>query len=229
MSGIGEHLPEFQAAGAQVTPAEIDRYEVYSILGPMMGTFSWGTGVGTSTQSPTIVFDQAASDYPRSVSVKILPASGSITGGTVTVTGKNQFGDTQTETFAIGTAVNGGTANGTKVFAVFATAVGTLGTSDDGNCTVTVFPTATGTTALFGLPSKIASTADVKMITFGSTGVAKPLNGGTVGGFVNTAQHAIKAPNTITTPAADLTWIQVWYKPTWSNLQKTKMTSLSGL
>lgn len=226
MSGLAENFPEFQGGAAQVTPKDSDRYEVYTVLGPMIGTFAWGTGVGTSTQTPTMVFDQTQADYPRNVEVKIVPAVGSITGGTVTVTGKDQFGVPHSETFAIGTAVNGGTAVGTTIFAKFTSAAATLGVSDAGNATVTVYPASTGTTALFGLPSKVASTLDVKMLTFGSTGVAKPANGGTIGGFVNTAVHAIKAPNTLTTPAGNATWISVWYKPSWSNTQKTNMAGL---
>ena len=198
MTGLGEHFPEFQGGDAQVAPADIDRYEVYQIIGPQMGTFLWGTVVGTSTQAKTVVFDQVLPDYPRSVSMKILLASGSISGGTFTLTGKNQFGVVQTESFAIGTAVDGGTANGTKVFGTFTSCSGTIGTSDAGNATATLYPTAVGSVALFGLPAKIA--------------------GSTV--------HAIQAPNTITTPAADLTWINVLYKPTYDNKQKTKNAAL---
>lgn len=226
MSGLGERFTDVQTGGVQVTPSEIDRYEVYQIMGPMMGTFAWGTAEGTSTQSPTMAFSQVLPDYPRNVEFKILPPSGSITGGTWTLTGKDQFGNVQTETFSIGTAVNGGTAVGTKVFAVFTSAAGTLGTSDAGNATTTMYPASTGTTALFGLPTKIGGSTDVKLITFGSTGVAKAVNGGTIGAFVDTNVHAVKAPNTITTPAGNLTWIQVWYKPTWKNLHKTNLASL---
>lgn len=225
MTGLGENFPEFQA-GAQVAPADIDRYETYQIIGPAIGTFLWGTVVGTSTQAKTVVFNQILPDYPRSVSMKIVPASGSISGGTFTLTGKNQFGVVQTESFAIGTAVDGGTADGTKVFGVFTACSGTIGTSDAGNATATLYPTATGTTALFGLPAKIAGTGDIKLISFGSTGVAKAVNGGTLGDFIDTTTHAIKAPNTITTPAADLSWITVIYKPTYDNKQKTKMAAL---
>ena len=226
MTGLGENFPEFQGAGAQVAPADIDRYEVYQIIGPQMGTFSWGTVIGTSTQAKTLVFDQVLPDYPRSVSMKILPESGSISGGTFTITGKDQFGVVQTESFAIGTAVDGGTANGTKIWGTFTSCSGTVGTSDAGNATATLYPTAAGTTALFGLPAKIAGSADVKLISFGSTGVAKAVNGGTIGDFVDSTVHAIKAPNTITTPAADLTWINVLYKPTYDNKQKTKNAAL---
>lgn len=226
MTGLGEHFPEFQGGDAQVAPADIDRYEVYQIIGPQMGTFLWGTVVGTSTQAKTVVFDQVLPDYPRSVSMKILPASGSISGGTFTLTGKNQFGVVQTESFAIGTAVDGGTANGTKVFGTFTSCSGTIGTSDAGNATATLYPTAVGSVALFGLPAKIAGSADVKLISFGSTGVAKAVNGGTIGAFVDATVHAIQAPNTITTPAADLTWINVLYKPTYDNKQKTKNAAL---
>ena len=226
MSGLGERFPDVQTGGVQATPNELDRYEVYQIMGPMMGTFLWGTAEGTSTQSPTMAFAQVLPDYPRNVTVTIVGPSGSITGGTWVLTGKDQFGNAQTETFAVGTAVNGGTAVGTKVFATFTSCAGTLGTSDAGVGTSNLFPSSTGTTALFGLPTKIAGTADVKLITMGSTGVAKAVNGGTIGAFIDVATSSIKAPNTITTPAADLTWIQVWYKPTWNNTQKTNLAGL---
>jgi len=226
MSGLGEHFPEFQGGGAQVYSGDIDRYGLYQIIGPMMGTFSWGTVTGTNAQTKTVVFDQVYTDYPRNVEVKILPASGSVAGGTFTLTGKNQFGEPVSESFAIGTAANGGTAVGTKVFAFLGTCTGTVGTGDAGASTITVYPASTGTTALFGLPAKIASTLDVKMISFGSTGVAKAVNGGTIGAFVDIVNHAIKAPNTITTPAANATWINVWYKTTWKNEFKTPVAGL---
>lgn len=226
MTGLSEHFPEFQGGGAQVAPNNVDRYETYQILGPMMGTHLWGTVTGTSTQAKTVVWDTILPDYPRSVSLKILPASGSIMGGTFVLTGKDQFGNVQTESFDIGTAVNGGTANGTKVWGTFTSASGTLGISDAGVGTVTFYPTAAGTTALFGLPAKLGGTTDVKMIAFGSTGVSKSLNGGTIAAFVDVPTSSIKAPNTITTPAADLTWIHVLYKPTFDNSQKAKMAGL---
>ena len=228
MSGLAESYPAFQVGG-QVTPNEIDRYEVYQILGPMIGTFIWGTAEGTSTQTPTVAFSQVLPDYPRSVTVKLLPESGSTAGGTLVLTGKDQFGNTQTESFGIATAANGGTTAGTKIFAKFTSAAATLATMNAGVGTFSMFPSSTGTTALFGLPSKIASTADVKMFTFGSTGVAKAVNGGTFGAFIDTTVHAIKAPNTLTTPAADLTWISVWFKPTWVNTQRTNLASLNTI
>ena len=227
MSGLGEHFPEFQkGADAAVTPVDIDRYEVYSIIGPMMGTFSLGTVVGTQTQAKTLVFDHVLADYPRNVEVKILPAIVSVAGGTFVLSGKNQFGEVISETFSIASAANGGTAVGTKVFANFTAGTGTMGTGDAGNGTVTVYPASTGTTALFGLPTKVAGSTDLKMLTMGSTGVAKAVNGGTIGAFIDTTVHAIKAPNTITTPAANTTWIQALYRTTWRNTNKANMAAL---
>lgn len=226
MSGLGEHFPEFQTGDAQVQSADIDRYGLYQIIAPMMGTFAWGTTTGTNAQTKTLTFDQVLPDYPRNVEMKLLPASGSVAGGTFTLYGKNQFGEVISETFSVGTAANGGTAVGTKIFAYFGSCAGTIGTGDAGASTVTIYPASTGTTALFGLPTKIASTLDVKLMSFGSTGVAKAVNGGTIGSFVDTVNHAIKAPNTITTPAGNLTWINVWYKSSWRNEFKTKVAGL---
>ena len=226
MSGLAEHFPEFQGGGAQVSPVDLDRYSLYQIISPMMGTFAWGTITGTNAQAKTLTFDQVLADYPRNVEMKLLPASGSVAGGTFTLTGKNQFGEPVSETFSVGTAANGGTAVGTKIFAFLGTCTGTVGTGDAGASTVTIYPASTGTTALFGLPSKIGSTLDVKMMSFGSTGVAKAANGGTIGGYVDIVNHAIKAPNTITTPAGNLTWINVWYKTSWHNEFKSSQTGL---
>ena len=230
MSGLAEHFPEFQVgAGGQVSPVDIDRYSIYQIVAPAMGTFTWGTAEGTSTQSPTFAFSQISPDYPRNVVVEIKPASGSTTGGTFSLTGKNQFGESVSETFTIAVGANGGSAIGTKVFGQFTALVGTIGTCNAGVGTVVVYPATAGTTCLFGLPDKIGGTKDVVAMSFGSTGVSKAVNGGTIGAFVNVAQHAILAPNTLTTPAANLTWINVWYKTTWRNENKSNKAGLTQI
>jgi len=226
MSGLAEYCPAFQGAGAQITPNSIDRYEIYQIIAPMIGTDVMGTAEGTSTQAVTGAFNQVLADYPRSYTVSIVGESGSTTGGTFTLTGKDQFGNVLSENFAKTVAVNGGTVAGTKVFAQFTSFLGTIGTTNAGVGTALLIPSVTGTTALFGLPTKIAGSADVRSMSFGSTGVPKAVNGGTIGAFVNVAQNAIKAPNTITTATANLSWINVWYKPSWDNSQKTKLTGL---
>jgi len=230
MSGLGEHDPTYQSgAGGQVSPVNLDRYEVYQIFSPQIGTDVFGTIAGTNASVATVVWAQVLPDYPRSVSVKFNLASGSIGGGTFTLSGKNQFGELQTENFSVGTTVNGGTVNGTKVWAQFGTMLGTVGTGDPGSGTLTVYPTATGTTALFGLPTKIGGTADVLLMSFGSTGISKAVNGGTIGAFVDATTHSIKAPNTLTTAAANATWINVWFKSTWSNLQRSDMAGLKQI
>ena len=229
MSGLGEHFPEFQGGGGQVSSADIDRYGIYQIIAPAMGTFVWGTAEGTSTQSPTFVFSQVLPDYPRNVVVEIKPASGSTTGGTFALTGKNQFGESISETFTIAVGANGGSAVGTKVFGQFTALTGTIGTCNAGVGTVVVYPATTGTTCLFGLPDKIGGTKDVLNISFGSTGVSKAVNGGTIGAFVDATTHSIKAPNTLTTPAGNLTWINVWYKATWRNENKPNKAGLTQI
>ncbi len=226
MSGLSEHFPEFQFGGAQVSPSNIDRYELYQIINPMIGTDVIGTAEGTSTTTATGGFAPIIPDYPRSVSVKILPASGSTSGGTVTLVGKDQFGNVQSESFGFAAAADGGTANGTLVWGAFTSFTTKMASGNAGIGTTTIYPTALGTTALFGLPAKIGGSTDVRLISFGSTGVAKIVNGGTLGAYVNVARSAITAPNTLTTGAANATWINVWYKPSWSNAQKANMASL---
>jgi hypothetical protein len=184
----------------------------------MIGTDIWGSVAGTASQSKAIVLDQVRPDYPRNIRLVYSIASGSAGGGTATVVGKDQFGSAISETLSIAFATNAGTATGTKVFAYFSTATITFATAED-NGTVQITPDAIGTTCLFGLPSKISSTADVVLFNFGSAGIAKQVNGGTYGAMVSKAMHAIKAPNTITTSAGTHTaasWITVWYKPTYN-------------
>jgi hypothetical protein len=227
MSGLGEHFPEFQkGAGAAVTPNDIDRYELYQIINPMIGTDVLGTAEGTQTTVVTGAFNTIIPDYPRSVTVSIVGASGSTTGGTIHLVGKNQFGEVISEDLGCAAAANGGTAAGTKVFAYFTSMTGTMATSNAGVGTSLLIPSVTGTTALFGLPTKIGGSTDIKMMTFGSTGIAKSANGGTLGAYANLTQHAIKAPNTVTTAAANPTWINVWYKSSWRNSQKPDMAGL---
>lgn len=223
--GLKRHFPDIRFSGNLVTPDEIDRYEVYNIHWPVVSA-SWGTCVGTSTQAKALVFDQVIPDYPRSLQMVISCASGSTKGGTATITGYDQFGVSQSETFAATVAADGATVVGTKVWAKI-TSPGTFtgGTSNAGNGTVTIGPHCGGSAALFGLPAKIGAVSDIKVFNAGTNEVTVNVGGGTYDAFVSTALHAVYAPRDI----ADIdSWISIWYKPTYNaeNESSARITNL---
>jgi hypothetical protein len=217
--GLKKHMPDFSWDGNKVSPDEIDRYEYYTVINPSIDITWFGTVAGTSTQAKAIVAKSKIADYPRNIRVSMTLASGSATGGTAILNGKDQFGEVITETFAIATAANGGTAIGTKVFSEFTSGTVTFGTSDAGNATCNVGVGTAGTTTLFGLPTKIGGTTDIKRINGSFTGtgtstVTSAVFGGTPSSAAVTATHAFKAPADV--PAGTVIY-NVQYKPSYDN------------
>lgn len=216
---LKKNFPSFAFSGEQVQPEEIDQYTVYSVNRPYPAAAAgsvtqwFGTAVGTSTQTPTYGVINLKADYPRNLRMVITCAAGSTKGGTAIFTGKNQFGQTQTETLGIAVAADGGTVVGTKVFAEVSAATITLGTSNAGNGTVSVAGDVVGSTALFGLPVRLGGTTDVKNICWVQNGAPVSVNGGTIGAFVDVPTSSIKAVKTID----GTTYCQVWVKSTADN------------
>lgn len=177
----------------KVSPDEIDRYEQYIIKHPSISPTYFGTVAGTASQNQAIVFDNVAADYPRNVVVGL--AGSNTLGGTVTVNGKNQFGVSISETITVADAANGGTVAGTKVFAKVTSGTSSFTSTTVGSGTARL-GVAIGTSAtaahIFGLPTKIASTTDVKLLTWINQGTATALTGGTIGAYVNTTQHGFR-------------------------------------
>lgn len=202
----------FQAqTGNQVTPDEIDRYEVYSVINPAVSATYFGSATaGTKSVTSAIGLGNTVADYPRTVAA-YFSGSASVS-GTVTVVGKNQFGVTKSETLGVaqGTQTEG-TANGTIPFAQVTAATVTFGTGVLGSGTVSVGPAVAAASALFGLPVKIGGTADVKSITWTNAGLAVALNGGSIGAYVGTANHTFRGTETL---AGTMSY-QVWVKSTW--------------
>jgi hypothetical protein len=195
-----------------VTPDEMDRYEVYTIINPNVSEVFVGTTAvtGTSTAKP-IVCNNILLDYPRNLEVVHLGTHAHMN-GTFVINGYDQFGNAITESFAIADASNGGTTTGTKVFSSVRSGTFTPGTAV-GNGTTKIGVGTSGTTCLFGLPFKIGGTTDVKILNFTAGTGAVAINGGTIAAFVNQPMHAIKSPFNL----AGTTSIQVWAKPTYSN------------
>ncbi len=182
LTGLSKNNP-YLAMGGKIKPREIDQYLIYAVQKPAIGDSAIvATTAGTATAG-TVAINYL--DYPRNLSVKFVESSGTAWNSTVTIYGKDQFGNAISEDFSIagdGTI----TVHGTKVFdyvgtVAMANASGAAGADDMavGYCS------ADGTTKL-GLPTKVSGSADIKRFTWLDNGASKQ---GTA--TVDTTFHAI--------------------------------------
>ena len=225
MSGLRESNYEFVQAGGQVTPNEIDRYErintgILSISNTWVGT----AASGTATQAKALVLINTLLDHPRNLLYGI--AGTGDAGGSWTVNGYDQFGQPINETVALATAAAGtsGVA-GTLIFAKVTSGTCTLTSDTAGGALGRVgVAVGTSTTAAFklGLLTKIASTADVKAITWVKENVVTTLGGGTIGDCVDATNHAF----TGTSIMAGTESYNVLLKSTYDNSGKANLTLL---
>ena len=212
MSGLKRSEPALRVANSEfaITPDEIDRYEQYLIAFPSYSSTWFGTfAVAGTAATGALVVINAIADYPRNVEFA-LAGTGVGMAGTLALTGRDQFGVTFEESLGYGSADNGGTVVGTRIFAHITAGTLSFGTAV-GNGTARLGVGTLGTTTLFGLPSKIGGTTDVKLLSKGGSVGMLTAGGGTVAAYVNTAQHAIQSPTNVV--SANI--ISVIYKPTW--------------
>lgn len=220
--GLKRHYPDIAFSGNKVTPEEIDRYEVYQIVNPSYSSTWFGTWpVAGTAATGTLVVINAIADYPRNLEFALAGSAAGMT-GTATIYGYDQFGRYQNEALTFAGASNGGTVVGTKVFASISAGTLAFGTAV-GNGTARLGVGTLGTTTLFGLPSKIGGTTDVKLLTKGGSVGALTVNGGTVAAFVDVTTHSIKSPTNVVSANN----IMVWYRPTYDASNEVNMTALS--
>lgn len=229
MSGLGEigGLPGFVNGGQQVQPSDLDQYSVIN-TGILSTSTTWvGTAAGgTSTQAKDLVIINKLLDHPRNLLYSCVGTADM--GGTWVINGKDQFGQTVSETVANGTVAAGTPAfavAGTKIFAEITSGTFTVttGAVGIGSARVGVAVGTAGTTAFkLGLLTKIASTADVKSVTWIKENVVTTLNGGTIGAFVDTTNHAFSGSAIM----AGTESYKVVLKPTFSNLNKVNLAAL---
>ncbi len=186
--------PGLRFGGERVSPDEMDRYEVYAVSNPvtdLLGVKSIGTcAISGTSGTTTLVVTSKYPDYPRNIAFTVHGTGGGMS-GTLTVNGFDQFGSPITEAIGVGTADNGGTTSGTKVFGQVTSGTAVLGTAV-GNGTTHVRFTA-GTDTLFGLPVKIGAVTDV--VHYGhtvGTGMVNIGGGTNIGSLVNLAMHAFR-------------------------------------
>lgn len=221
---LKKHYPDIAFSGNYVDPDEIDRYEVYTVQCPQaldsvgdaeacyaaIGTFAGGT----SGQSKALVLQTSVTcDYPRTLRVAVTGTAD--LGGTATINGIDQFGTVISESIGFGTQAAGTPGvgdNGTKVFAEVTS--GTFTYAGVGSGSANLGYNANGTETLFGLPCKIAATADVIRYVAGTNSVPVVINKGTIASFVDLGMHAVKFPKDL---SGTNDFLQVWVKSSFNS------------
>src|SRR3990167_191988 len=207
--------PGIRFSGERVSPDEMDNNFVYQINNPAttaLGTLWVGSGGTAGTSSAVaLVINNKYPDFPRNVAFNI-HGTGAGMAGTLIINGDDQFGSQITETISIGTASNGGTAVGTRVFAQYRSGTVYYGTAV-GNGTPNIGLDG-GTSCLFGLPWKIGGTSNVISMSMSQGTGPISVGGGTaIGSLVNAGMHAVR-------PFAALggtSFINVWVRPSYSS------------
>jgi len=192
---LKKYFPDIRFGGNKVDPDEINMRQRYSVVYPSIGTATIGTlAAGTVAAAMTIV--NTVCDYPRNLLFTVVGPSGGV-GGTCTITGKDQFGEAQTETISFASANAGGTKAGTKVFdTVSAASYAPNGVDNTSTATLGYAAgTGAGLVAKLGLPVRIGATTDVKRITFIKNGAVTAINAGSIGtaaltGYLDLTAHS---------------------------------------
>ena len=231
MSGLKQRVMGLQPGmGVKISPDEIDRYEWFEVVNPSIDSQWFGTADGTQTQTGrTVSLINPIADYSRNLRLVYIGASGSVVNlSSGTVNGKNQFGVTISEAYAGTPAVNGGTIIGTAVFAEVTSGTFNWGTGDAGAGTIKVGVGTAGTTTVFGLPTKIGATTDIKRIRGSFNGVGTQtagtfVFGGTPSSAASTAVHAFKAPRDV---QAGTCVYSVLYRPSYDASNETDIANL---
>jgi hypothetical protein len=197
--GLKSVMPGFNARGTampeyQVTPDEIDQYVNYNVVFPSgLYSFLATAASGTAGVGKVFVIKNKVLDYPRNVSVNVTATADF--GGTATINGKDQFGNSISESIGFSTAAAGtpgGHNEGTKIFAEFTSGTFT-GAGSGGGLANLGYGTSEGSVK-FGLPVKIGAVTDVKKLTWVKEFVNVTFAGGTLSSsHVDTTNHAIVA------------------------------------
>lgn len=206
LTGLSKTVP-YLALGGKIKQREIQQVLSYVIAAP--NTSASAIVAATSGTATAGTVGTATLDYPRNIAVKFVEASGTAWNSTVTVYGKNQFGEAINEAFSVagdGTV----TVNGTKVFAYVGTVAMANASGAAAGDDMCVGYVSAGGTAMFGLPTKISGSADVINLRWidgaHGTGALTGNKRGTA--TVDTSFHAIIPTADI---ASDDDWI-VMYK-----------------
>lgn len=212
-----------------VSPDEMDAYSVYTIsnpattaLGPLF--IASAGSAGTSAATP-LVINNKYPDYPRNVNFAIA-GSGAGMAGTLTLNGFDQFGSKITEVMSFGTAANGGTVVGTRVFGQFVSGTVNYGTAVGAGTPSIAF--ANGTACIFGFPVKLGNTTDVVNISMSAGTGPISVGGGTaigsliIGGNLSPV-HGFRPFATF----GGTTFFNVWVKSTYAGDNEGEISRLT--
>src|SRR3990167_6961892 len=213
---LKKHDSGIAFSGIKVTSDELGWDQQYFVINPSIDTAWFGTtAIGSAELQKAfvgnIVTERGYADYPRNAVYAVAAAAGSTHGGTWTVNGIDQFGSAVSETVTLATATGGGTTIGTQVFSKINS--GTFSFINENGTSVgtpKVGAGTSGTTALFGLPSRIGATTDIKYIGGNMLGVGTQTNctqvfNGTPSSAAMLVQNAFKAPANV--PAGTCTFV----------------------
>ena len=189
MAGIKSWIPDIKTYEQGVTWDEMDAYRTITVQ-PAINVRWWASaGTAGTASAIALVMVNRLPDWPRNINF-ILAGTGVGMAGSLDANGKDQFGNTVTETIGFGSADNGGTQVGTKVFAALDSGTLRYGTAvGNGTPQIGFVP---GTNCLLGLPDKINGTTDVVQLGFSVGTGAVTYGGGTIAAFVNSPMHAIR-------------------------------------
>lgn len=195
---LKRYFPDVRMGGNKVDPDEINARFSYEVIYPAVGTAAVYAGKGTGAVTAVGTITNITMDYPRNLYVQIAGAAVGM-GGTATITGKDQFGVTQSEAIGFATANGGGSAVGSLIYSSVS-AIAVVTATADGTAIGSIgvgyaIGTAAALKAMFGLPVRIAAVGDVKRLTWVNNGTITSINGGTIGtaqtaGYVNTTNHS---------------------------------------
>ena len=217
MAGIKSYLPDIKIMESGVTWDEMDAYRVLTIR-PAINVRWWASaGTAGTAALGTFTMVNRLPDWPRNINF-ILAGTGVGMAGSIDVSGQDQFGNTIAETMGFGSADNGGTVVGTRVFAVLSSGTLRYGTAvGSGTPQIGLVP---GTACLLGLPDKINGTTDVVQLGFNLGTGAVTYGGGTIAAFVDSPMHAIRPASALDGTAE----VMVWYK---SNFDATTVGTVA--
>jgi len=157
LTGLSRSQP-YLALGGKIKQREIQQTLNYVISAPNTSASAIVAECSGTGTSGTI--DYAEMDYPRNLAVKFTEASGTAWNASVTLYGKNQFGEVINESFAIagdGTV----TVNGTKCFSYLGTATLTNASGQAAGDDWCVGYISDAGTCAFGIPTKVSGSADI--------------------------------------------------------------------
>ncbi len=204
MAGIKSWIPDIKTYESGVTWDEMDAYRTITVR-PAINVRWWASaGTAGTASAIALVMLNRLPDWPRNINF-ILAGTGVGMAGSLDVNGKDQFGNSVTETLGFGSADNGGTVVGTKIFAALDSGTLRYGTAvGNGTPQIGFVP---GTNCLLGLPDKINGTTDVVQLGFNLGTGAVTYGGGTIAAFVDSPMHAIRPASTLDGTAV----VQAWY------------------